>query len=69
MLAKVKRPDTISAEEAAKMVGVHKTTLIDYITRGWIEAYKVSPAETSPYRISRASVVEFIRKYQGREVQ
>lgn len=67
MLAKVKQPDTISAEEAAGMIGVHKTTLIAYIRDGLIEAYKVSPKETSPYRVYRASVEKFIRETQGRK--
>ena len=60
-------PDEIlSAEQAATIAGVHKTTIIDWIKRGILPAGRLGFGLTSPYRIRR-SILEKILAKRGQD--
>lgn len=48
--------ETVTAGEAIKMLGISRMTLTRMIKRGELEAYKLTLAKNSPYRIYLDSV-------------
>ncbi len=52
--------ETITSKEAAEILGVHLSTLLDYVNRGWIEGRKKGLGLTSPTLIYVDSLRAFI---------
>lgn len=60
--------DWISTGEAARLLGVHRTTVVDYINRGLLPAKRLP---TGRFRVRRADVLALLRNanddYQSRK--
>ena len=54
----------VSTQEAMQMIGVSKATVSRLIRDGDLEAYKLTPKITSPYRIYVDSIEQFLERRQ-----
>jgi excisionase family DNA binding protein len=59
---------TISAIEAAELLGLSKPTICRLIQGGQIAAYKLTGRKTSPYRVYLDSVIAYAKRVQGRDI-
>jgi excisionase family DNA binding protein len=57
---------TVSTKEAAKQLGVGKSTVLRMIDRGDLDAYRKTLADRSHYRVYQSSI-EDIKKRRGRQ--
>jgi excisionase family DNA binding protein len=55
------RSDTISIKEAAQRLGVDEDTVRNWMKRGWLKGFKLSPGRTSRVRVYVESIEEFER--------
>lgn len=60
--AKTKPDDDLTAEEAAEIAGVHKTTIIDWIKRDILPARRKGFGLTTPYLIRRSDLADTLDK-------
>lgn len=58
--------ETVKTVEAAEILEVSTVTILRLIDTGELEAYKLTPGKTSPYRIYRDSIDAFISRRQQR---
>jgi excisionase family DNA binding protein len=56
--------ETVTTQEAMKILGVSKATVSRLVKRGELAAYKLTPAENSPLRIYKDSLDELLEKRQ-----
>ena len=54
----------VSTQEAVSILGVSKATVARLVRDGELEAYKLTPGITSPYRIYRDSIDAFVQRRQ-----
>jgi excisionase family DNA binding protein len=60
---------TITTDDACELLGIKsRVTIIKLINEGHLEAYRLTPGETSPWRIYADSVVKFARDKQRRQI-
>lgn len=56
--------ETVSAKEAAAMLGVHPNTILNWVRNGTLRGFKKGLAISSETRIYLRSIHEFDRKRQ-----
>jgi excisionase family DNA binding protein len=54
--------ETLTAKEAAEIVGISRSALLRYVKRGWIRGYKKGLGLRSPAVIYKDSLDEFLEK-------
>jgi excisionase family DNA binding protein len=54
--------ETVTTQEAMKILGVSKTTVTRLVKRGELRAYKLTPAQNSALRIYKESLEELLEK-------
>jgi excisionase family DNA binding protein len=54
--------ETISALEAARMLGIRRATVVDLVKKGELRGYKKTIARTSPFVVDRESVLDYDRR-------
>jgi len=55
---------TVSANRAMEILGVSRATVSNLVRKGDLEAYKLTPARNSPYRIYLDSIQALLRERQ-----
>ena len=59
--------EIVDTTEAAQILGVSRSTVTRLAKDGKLEAYKLTPAPNSPYRITRASIQSLLEQRQPDE--
>lgn len=54
--------ETISAVEAARMLGIHRATVVDLVKKGELRGHKKTLTRTSAFVVERESVLDFDRR-------
>ena len=53
---------TLSTRETAELLGVNPVTVQRLVKRGELEAYKLTPGQTSPLRIYKDSIESLLER-------
>lgn len=66
-MTKAPEPDLIGTAQAAKIVGVNRSTLTRLVERGEVRAFKPVPGERTPLLFDRSEVEAFALAYAERK--
>jgi excisionase family DNA binding protein len=54
--------ETITAVEAARMLGIHRATVVDLLRKGELKGHKKTLTRTSAYVVDRERVLDYDRR-------
>lgn len=54
-------PETITIVEAAQMLGIHRSTVVELVRKGDLRGYKKTLARTAPFVVDRRRRSQFVR--------